>query len=337
MPTEDSSRPARYRMIGALIAGSLAIGGLGAWFLIGSQEGEDLCSGLLKDKRMHEVVGIEDQRPESCEELGESIKKATGATGSGQNNLKQAQAMKNVLLAAADHIEKSGSHLPPDLRSPIAEALTEYVGDTHIIIGTGSAEYVTNGDASDGPWTDDSGVHISVYKETLFRVLRSVSEDPHAYAVLRMAEARHAAKSLSSISHAEIDANLMSYPVSNARALAAMDALADAISTDHSKEKAAIWQKTVVDTIANNSTEAPAFKEDPAGHITAEWANKLSATAAAKQFPLLREEGIEVAGIWAKAQGVEKENYDKLLSNCRGGAESGYRAASDTLKKLNGK
>ncbi|MFF5566370.1 hypothetical protein ACFY7Z_07385 [Streptomyces sp. NPDC012623] len=332
MSNEDSSRSSRFRTIGIVAAGAVVVGGLGVWLLTGQEGDKDSCAGLVKDKRLHQVVDAEPQKPATCAELGTAIKKATTGTSPGQHSLKQAQALKDTLLATADHLEKNERQLPAGLRLPLAEALADYAGDTHVIVGTGTAEYVTNGSPSEGPWKDDSGVHVSVYKDTLLPVLRSVSEDPHAYAFLRTAETRRAAESLSAIPRDAIKNNLKSAPVSNARALAALDAVADAVSDARSTEEAEKWQKAVVDTLTNKAAKAPAFKEDPVGHMVAAWATKLSATAAPQRFPYLHEEGVEMAGIWAQAQGVDDETSAKLLSNCRKGAETGYGTTSDDLK-----
>ncbi|MFC8717652.1 hypothetical protein [Kitasatospora sp. NPDC057198] len=100
------------------------------------------------------------------------------------------QAQARVAEAALEAVvPPAGDEKVPGLERPLANVLADYVDDTHAAFGVdGSQPY---GSENKPVRTDlDGSAHIEVNRGTLIRVMRGASEDPEAFAVLKVAENR---------------------------------------------------------------------------------------------------------------------------------------------------
>lgn len=118
--------------------------------------------------------------------------------GAGQDpwpDAKHDEAQARVMNGIIDQFapgkgEGTEATVPANLRQPVANALAEYASDTHEIISATSSDYIDHW--SQGYFTDADGrAHLSSTPKDLIQVMRSLSEDPEAYAALHKAEARN--------------------------------------------------------------------------------------------------------------------------------------------------
>ncbi|MFE4060143.1 hypothetical protein ACFXP3_28255 [Streptomyces sp. NPDC059096] len=333
MPEQPPRRTRRFRTTGLVIAVALAaVGGLGAWQLLGNDEGPGPCDSLLADRRVQEVLGEDAESGTSCAGLGEAIRKATVADSSGRHTSGQALAMRTVLSALAKEVERRGDDtLDPALRGPVADALADYAGDVHALLGTGNAAYTKNGSPSAGPWQEKDGYHMAVPRESLLRVVRAVSEDPLAYVAVRDAQTLRASEALSNVAEDARGFDL-SAPLSNsARVLATLDAVAEDVLRGRDGKGAERWRSTVVTKLADGPVRPPSYADDPVRHLVGTWRSGVRSAKAEDAFPELREQGVRLVEIWSAARETDDRTLDSLVRTCRTSADSAYSAALRTL------
>ncbi|MGJ3561076.1 hypothetical protein ACR6C2_33465 [Streptomyces sp. INA 01156] len=63
---------------------------------------------MLQDKRVHKALGENYRVGMSCSEFGTAISESTVGPAPGQHSLRQAQAMKDILIAVEDNLESTG-------------------------------------------------------------------------------------------------------------------------------------------------------------------------------------------------------------------------------------
>ncbi|MFD7413223.1 DUF6571 family protein [Kitasatospora purpeofusca] len=115
------------------------------------------------------------------------------AHNGGPHTPAQARVMQGV-IDALDGGGK-GSEIHDDLKMPIANALSDYVDDTHNML---SDHQPVKG--RDGTWELNGEGHLGGSPDHLIRVMRGVSDEPEAYATLYNAERAKAAEVLGTIS-----------------------------------------------------------------------------------------------------------------------------------------
>ncbi|MFB7614201.1 DUF6571 family protein [Kitasatospora sp. NPDC056181] len=105
-------------------------------------------------------------------------------------------AQARVMQGAIDALDADGkgAEVHEDLRRPLANALSDYVDDTHRIL----SEHVSNA-AHDGAWEENGAGHLGGTSDHLVRVIRGVSEEPEAYATLYNAERAKSAEIISGL------------------------------------------------------------------------------------------------------------------------------------------
>ncbi|MEV4501335.1 hypothetical protein [Streptomyces klenkii] len=91
-----------------------------------------------------------------------------------------------------------GDKLPANLRAPLGNMLTDYTSDTHEILSRTNENYKKLG-GEGGVWKDGNSVRMAVHKDDLVRIMRSVAEDPTAYASMYNAERQYAADTLARV------------------------------------------------------------------------------------------------------------------------------------------
>ncbi|GGV11071.1 hypothetical protein GCM10010495_25450 [Kitasatospora herbaricolor] len=156
---------------------------------------KDRLDYLLRDRKwpenyMNPLYGapIKMDDPLQRAGLGAALEAATTGdpTGTAHNGGSHTPAQARVMQGTIDALDQDskGQEIPDNLRKPIAGALTDYVDDTHDILG---AELST-AKHKDGAWEEGGKGHLSDDSSSLTRVMRGVSDDPEAYAALYEAE-----------------------------------------------------------------------------------------------------------------------------------------------------
>ncbi|MER5354393.1 DUF6571 family protein [Kitasatospora sp. NPDC002551] len=116
-----------------------------------------------------------------------------GSHHGGPHTPAQARVMQGV-VDALDADGKGAEDVHDDLKMPLANALSDYVDDTHQIL----SQHHTNADHN-GVWEENGEGHLGGTADHLIRVMRGVSDEPEAYATLYNAERAKAAEALAAI------------------------------------------------------------------------------------------------------------------------------------------
>ncbi|MEK8144651.1 hypothetical protein NKH18_32225 [Streptomyces sp. M10(2022)] len=131
-------------------------------------------------------------------------------------------------------------------------------------MGLTSVDYVRNGLSSKPAWEDEDGVHVSVsWKTALLPVVRAVSEDPSAYAVIREAMTHQTAEGLAAMKP-DSTGNMLSAPAArSAWALGNLDGVAADVVSYLGKDRGQEWQTAVLDGLSgtekSEKVTVPAF------------------------------------------------------------------------------
>ncbi|WP_406146380.1 hypothetical protein [Streptomyces sp. NBC_01012] len=292
------------------------------------------CGVLQDDERVQKALG--DDRYDagmSCAELGAAVKAVTVGAEPGAHSLRQAQAMKDVLLAVADSLDETGGRLDPELRLPLGEMLSGYRADLQQIMGLTPVDYVRHGPASKPAWEDDEGgVHVSVsWKPALLPVVRAVSEDPGAYAVIRDAMTGQAADGLAAMKPDSTGDMLSAPPARSSWALGSLDGVAADVVGDLERERGQEWQTAVLDALTptgggGKGAAVPVFSRDAEGYLVARWRRHL----AAEGTKSLEAQGASMFGDWCDAVGVTGAGRDTVADRAgRGQRTAGREVLAD--------
>ncbi|PWE09668.1 hypothetical protein DD630_24995 [Streptomyces sp. BSE7F] len=247
----------------------------GAWFLFDSGDERVGCNSLLENERIHSALGDAYDSDMSCTRLGAEIKKATTGIQPGQHSLRQAQAMKDVILAVHDELGTADGRVDRQLSLPLARSLADYAADTETILGIGNADYVRRAVPDEPAWEDEHGVHMSVGNVWLLPVVRAVSEDPAAYVTLSKAATRQAAAGLTAVKPGTTGPGLALPSTRNARLLGTWSGVAADVRRDVGKEAAAKWDRAVFEGLTKNTVEPPSYAQDPVNHLVTSWQREL--------------------------------------------------------------
>ncbi|WP_030398253.1 DUF6571 family protein [Kitasatospora purpeofusca] len=152
-------------------------------------------------------------------------------------------AQARVMQGAIDALDGGGkgSEIHDDLKMPIANALSDYVDDTHLIL----SEDVSNVQHN-GAWEKNGEGHLGGSSDHLVRVMRGVADDPEAYATLYAAERAKAADALAVLppdpQHAPEDRDIPARQVGTA--LGAYDAIRTSVILDEKDDRMEWAEKT---------------------------------------------------------------------------------------------
>ncbi|AXG77237.1 hypothetical protein DVK44_05550 [Streptomyces paludis] len=330
-----AASPSRRTRTALLSAGAVAlvVVGVGTWAWT-RDDGGSACSVLREDGRIRTVLGSAYRDDLDCAALGEKLKDSATGSGEGAHSVEQARAMRDIISATGDTLKSDGLALDSALRMPLAEILADYTPDTHEILRRLDFDYEKH--LSDGePWEDDSGVRVTVPNDTLVRVIRAISQDPAAYAVIRIAEGRHAAGKLVAIPARADDLKINLAACGNARTLGSLDGIAADTTAGLSKEKRTRWENQVIEALSAQASSSgiPPYKTDPVGHVTGTWAGKLH-VGEVKHFSVtFRAQAVEYVNTWARYRTVEPALLENLAVECRKSATNMYVETLRTLEK----
>ncbi|MFF9014404.1 hypothetical protein ACF09C_15725 [Streptomyces sp. NPDC014870] len=304
---------------------SLALlGGIITWFVVGRDSSSSTCNGLAESERVERSLGAAVQPGMSCAAFGEAIVKATVNGEPGRHSQQQAQALKDVLFAVG-FTQPSDFTLDPALRLPLATALADYTADVHEILAALDSKYVVEGDQLAPPWESGGTYHLSVHGDFFRDVVRAISEDPRAYALLRAAETRHVARELAGVPHDAKEASLSLPPTKSARVLGVLDGIA-AVAVDRlDEDEARAWRARAVAELERGLAAPAGEGNDPDDRLTAAWLQSFEGTGAEGRFDHLRTQGVDLARIWLKSRNTDEATQESVLAEVEGSALTGFK------------
>ncbi len=316
-------RSGKWSLPRILVAGcaALAVAAGGLWFFLGHGLGGGTsgCEELSRDARVRTALG-EAHRPDmACEELGRAMKRAAVAGSSADGHTREAAAaMKNILLAVDDDIRRR-EQLGVDaaLRRPLAESLAAYADVNVMLTDPTDSVYVRESLFSRGPWEAEDGFHMAVNDDTLVPVIRAVSVDPAAYAVVRQAQTSWEAGRLAAF---PAGSEALRWSV-GARALGKLDGVADHVREGLSREEVGEWNAVVVRKLSAGAATREGTEATPAaGRIERAWRRALARAPEAERDTVVERQCavmLDAAGFTAAT--------DQCLSNASGTASRALR------------
>ncbi|MFJ9683877.1 hypothetical protein ACIRP2_38640 [Streptomyces sp. NPDC101194] len=329
-----SPRPRSKRLrttgivVGAVLAAAAA--GTAVRLAVGTDSSGDRagCGGILADKLTKQALGGTYRSDLSCPELGGAVVKAT-VGGGGVHTLLQASAMKNVLLAVDNDIEKRGTpYVDPGLRAPLAEALAQYTDVNVVLSDPTDSVYLDKSLPHSAPWKKKDGYHLSVAPESLVRVLRAVSDDPEAYATVRGAQTRWEAERLAGLSAGAEPVQLSV----GARALGKLDGVAADVRRGLSKGEAEAWNATMSERLAAGASPVPDAKADLASHLERGWRQGLAAVPVAERASAVEQQCARMLNLWAEGVHTARSRSDAAVNQCLGNAAGNRTRAEQMLR-----
>ncbi|MEU3276820.1 hypothetical protein [Streptomyces antibioticus] len=326
-PQPSDRRPRRRAALIAAVACVAVAGGIGAWFLVGSGGNAEGCADLLKDKRIQKALGEDHAAVTDCAALGTAIREATVGSVPGEHSLRQAQAMKDVLVAVGERLDDSGGSLDPDLSVPLAVALADYAADTDKLLGIGDADHVSRAVPSEPAWEDADGVHMSVLSLPFLRTVRELSQEPAAYVALRTSATRYAAEGLAEVKPGTTGAELSAPPARNSRTLGALDGVRADVLRDLGEKEADDWEDEILAGLTKSAAEPPSYAKDAVGHLVASWQQTLRAKGA----DALEDQSADMTATWGTALGLDTSVRDGLREDA---ADSFFNERKATLGRL---
>ncbi|MFC8718634.1 DUF6571 family protein [Kitasatospora sp. NPDC057198] len=119
-----------------------------------------------------------------------------GTMHDGKHSEAQARIMHDTITITDEN--GGGDSITAVLRQPLANALADYVGDTHELLNGRNQPYNSHIDHN-SVWTDGDTTRMSVNQASLVRFMRGLSDDPAAYGTLHRAETGQIDKDLAAI------------------------------------------------------------------------------------------------------------------------------------------
>ncbi|MFD0277747.1 hypothetical protein ACFVHB_28070 [Kitasatospora sp. NPDC127111] len=294
-----ATRPTARTAAAAIALVVAAAVGAGLWWALGRDDPDRDCAGLRGDERVRTVLGATWRSDLSCGELADGLRRATAGDRPGSHTPEQARALRRVLLAVAG---RPDHRVHPQVRGPLAAALADYAADTHAVLTGVNDAYLAH-DAPDADvWQDGQGVHVAVPKSDLIDVLRGLSEDPAAYAVLRAADLRQGAAGLGAVGPDPAEAVITDPLVRAAASAGVFDGIADDVLRGRGDEARTDWRDAALRGLAP-SGERPAFAADPAGHLAQGWLRQVA--GAPDRFERLHDEAAALLALWTEASGQD--------------------------------
>ncbi|TVL88621.1 hypothetical protein [Streptomyces sp. SAJ15] len=297
-------------------------------------------AGVHDDKVLAQFTGREG--------LGAALEAAaTGHQPLGRGDHPNPSATHNEAQARVMHeiVENlDGDDIHTNLQRPVANALAEYSGDTHQILGGISGDYVRHANG-DGAWTADGRTHMSVSADKLMQVMRGISADPDAYATLHKAESQYISEELGRLPKGA-EGYDRSNPLDKAGAvLGAYSAIREDVINDDkaSAYTDADWKAKVAYHIVGggvNYLPGGDWLQRGVDTWTFAWANENKATADAEAAAKITDEYVKannqmalmVEG-WAEGRGIKDKN---LVEGLTGDIVNGYDRGNNWGRHLLG-
>ncbi|MGW4896809.1 hypothetical protein ACWEQL_31805 [Kitasatospora sp. NPDC004240] len=228
----------------------------------------------------------------------------------GPHTPEQARVMQGTINAFFDG--KEAVEVPESLRVPLAGALTDFVDDTHSVLGATPGWKEETAGADKG--------HLEADKQPLIHFMRGLSEEPEAFAMLYTAEHHKAAQLLSGLSadpNPTFAGDRHNLAVSVGTALGTLESIeADVIldTRDDRKE----WAKETSERISLGSSLSVGYvpvlgdlADTLVNESVSKWhdnadkeAEKTANQTVASRYVLHTDQNAAMVGAWARAHGV---------------------------------
>ncbi|MFF3730462.1 hypothetical protein ACFYXM_09120 [Streptomyces sp. NPDC002476] len=328
-PFTDKPRSRRLLYGGSAALTAAALAG-GAWFFLDRGQAAVGCDTLVNDQRLASALGSHHSSEMDCKELGAAVKTATGG-GTGPRTKAQADNMKQIVLAVSDNLDNNDRVVAADLRLPLAEALTRYTDDIEKALYGLDSQYDSMADRDDPAWQDETGFHFSVFVNELVDVLRAISEDPAAYAVLRNAQTNWGAAQFASLPTSIKGNTLLLAPTGNASALGTYDAIAVDVLRHKDASSRDRWTDLVYAALREPTPAASAPGSALSERITRSWRNSLAKAPAGQRIDHLRTQASLMFTTWIEAVGMDQAQAESAQEKNRRTGESAY---GETIRRL---
>ncbi|MFJ8434402.1 DUF6571 family protein [Kitasatospora sp. NPDC094019] len=252
-------------------------------------------------------------------------------------------AQARVMQGAIDALDGDGkgSEIHDDLKMPLANALSDYVEDTHLIL----SEDVSNVQ-HDGAWEKNGEGHLGGSSDHLVRVMRGVADDPEAYATLYAAERAKAADALAVLpadpQHAPEDRDIPARQVGTA--LGAYDAIRTSVILDEKDDRMDWAEKTGDFASTMNGTVSGFIPEvgDIAGGLVdlgiSEWTDNIKEDAqnagnskSADAHYAALTQGKAMAAGWGDAHHADPKTTSVVAQELGTGHTTGHANAMSAL------
>ncbi|MEV6972697.1 DUF6571 family protein [Kitasatospora sp. NPDC093806] len=252
-------------------------------------------------------------------------------------------AQARVMQGAIDALDGGGkgSEIHDDLKMPLANALSDYVDDTHGIL----SDHVRSGGG--GVREENGAGHLNGGADSLTRVLRGVSDEPEAYALLYSAERAKTAELIGALpADPHADRSVVDLPAQRiGTALGAYDAIRTDVILDNKDDRMEWADKTSSYASAISGPVTGFIPEvgDVAGSLVDlgidKWADDVkkdaqdagNKEASDAHFAALNQSK-EMARGWGQANGdTTGQRTDLVYSNIALGHTSGHANAMSAL------
>ncbi len=242
----------------------------------------------------------------------------TPASSEDGHTREAAAAMKNILLAVDDDIRRRGQlDVDAALRQPLAESLAAYRDVNVLLTDPTDSVYVRESLFSRGPWEADDGFHMAVNDDTLVRVIRAVSVDPAAYAVVRKAQTSWEARRLA---ESPAGSEALRWSV-GARALGKLDGVAAHVRDGLAQEEAREWNAAVQRELSTRTPPRKGAEAAPAAErIERAWQRALARAPESEWDTVVERQ----CAVMLDAAGLAAAT-DQCLSNASGTASRALR------------
>ncbi|MEV0194001.1 DUF6571 family protein [Kitasatospora purpeofusca] len=262
-----------------------------------------------------------------------------GSHNGGPHTPAQARVMQGAIDALDG--DGKGSEIHDDLKMPLANALSDYVDDTHNIL----SDHVGSGGG--GIREENGAGHLNGGADSLTRVLRGVSDEPEAYALLYSAERAKTAELIGGLpADPQADRSAVDLPAQRiGTALGAYDAIRTDVILDNKDDRMEWADKTgsLASAAAGPVTGFIPEVGDVAGSLVdlgiEKWADDVkkdaqdagNKEASDAHFAALNQSK-EMARGWGEANGdTGGRRTDLVYSNIALGHTSGHANAMSAL------
>jgi hypothetical protein len=161
------------------------------------------------------------------------------------------------------------------------------------------------------------------------RVMRAVSDAPSAYAALRAAQTHECAIRLAGVPAKATGDRLRAPARDCASGLGFLDGIAD----DIPEAERQAWQAGVLNSLTNDSTKPPNYRDDAVRHLTGTWRQGLVRGKPSETW-FLREQITDLVHTWALGRGMDPDSdeVDNLQEDALNDASTRLGETEKTMK-----
>ncbi|MFD0277746.1 DUF6571 family protein [Kitasatospora sp. NPDC127111] len=268
-----------------------------------------------------------------------------GTAHDGKHTEAQARIMHDTIVTLDEG--HGGDKIKDTLRQPLANALADYVGDTHELLN-GRNDVYNGHTGHDSVWKDGDTVRMAVGQDSLVRVMRGLSEDPAAYGTLHRAETGRIDQEFAAIGPNPTEAQMKDPMGKGAAALGVFDAIrADTVMDMRDDKNAqADWKAKVLYHTIGAPVTPIAPLGDAAQRLVDTWTyavsleekdqNNTEANAKISDTYLgANRQMSDMVGIWARDRGMDPDGPN--INSLQDDMLNSRNRSSDTASRYLGR